>query len=120
MLAPQSLALCLYDIQQMIKCLNCKVEFDESNAYCENWLEPNKKLGCPDCHTFHLKVDKKFKLTNVLELVIFALSCFGSVTAFMDSEIKIGLYFGIIFMANGILILKRSSSKFDKVKLADS
>ena len=104
----------------MIKCLNCKTEFDQGSAYCEDWQEPTKKLGCPKCHTFHLKVDEKFNLVSTLEIIVFVISCFGTINAFINSDIKTSIYFGIIFVANGILILKKTSSRFDKVKLADS
>ena len=104
----------------MIRCLNCKAEFDQSSAYCEDWQKPTKKLGCPDCHTFHLKVDEKFDLVIILEAIIFMISCFGFINAFINSDVKTGIYFGIIFVANGILILKNTCSRFDKVKLVDS
>ena len=33
-------------------CTECGHQFDSHSLYCENWNNPERKLGCPNCKTF--------------------------------------------------------------------
>ena len=34
------------------ECLSCGEKFDSTTLYCEDWRDPNRSLGCPNCKTF--------------------------------------------------------------------
>lgn len=37
------------------KCPECQTVFTYQDALCEDWRDPNKSFGCPNCQTFFVK-----------------------------------------------------------------
>ena len=82
----------------MYQCLECKKEFDEQTAYCEDWRNPNKKLGCPECKTFYKPKNNRHWFMSNLNIFAIVFSALGAIQAVSSSEIKLALYFFIILV----------------------
>ena len=38
-----------------VKCPECQSIFTYQDALCEDWRDPNRSFGCPNCETFFVK-----------------------------------------------------------------
>lgn len=67
----------------MIKftCPECRHIFNAHTAYCQDRMDPNKSLGCPECHTFFRK---KFSLMAFLFQLLSVLGWVFLITGCMD------------------------------------
>ena len=41
--------------EHMTDCSHCGHAFSASQALCDDWRDPNKSFGCPQCGTFFVK-----------------------------------------------------------------
>lgn len=82
----------------MYQCLNCKKEFNDQTAYCEDWRDSRKSLGCPDCKTFYRPVKDRRWIRESAACTAVVFSAFGAVEAAFSSEYKMAIYFLVILM----------------------
>ena len=60
----------------MTACSACGTDFKASEALCDDWRDPNKSFGCPNCGTFFVKEMK----SNLSGSLIGGLLCGGAIT----------------------------------------
>ena len=41
------------------KCEDCETIFSEANCLCEDWRDPKRAFGCPNCGTFYVQVPNR-------------------------------------------------------------
>lgn len=81
-------------------CLECKKEFKERDAYCENWRVSDKSFACPHCKTF-FKRESKMLSKNSLRTGVIS----GGVLT--PSAMMIGKYLeggDVLFLVYGVFV----------------
>ena len=82
----------------MYKCLECETSFNEHTAYCENREDVEKRFGCPNCKTFYLRADEKYRVKSFVLTLIMIFSGLGCGDAISSGDVKFSIQFGIIFL----------------------
>ena len=88
----------------MIKftCTECRHVFDAHTTYCQDRLDPNKSLGCPECHTFFRK---RFCIAAFLFQALSLLGWAFLVTGFADLWLARDREVGYLKMTVGLIAL---------------
>lgn len=90
----------------MYKCLECGSEFTDQTAYCEDYRNPSRKLGCPNRKTFFIKSNEKMAVRNFILTLASIFSIFGLVDSIYLGDVKSSLQFGVISILLAIHIYK--------------
>lgn len=87
------------------QCTECSQKFDQTTAYCQDWRDPEKKLGCPKCHTFFIE---KFTETTISKLAVALAVAAGASYALLvavNPDMDIFLAIGAIPVAQSVYMI---------------
>lgn len=87
----------------MYKCSECNNSFSSREASCENWRNPKKSFGCPQCGAFFEKdfrpISSQSYITGIMSGGIF-IPAFSLVASyFKNGELMSLLYGGTILVS---------------------
>ncbi|RXJ73191.1 hypothetical protein CS022_10570 [Veronia nyctiphanis] len=66
-------------------CTECGHKFDSQSLYCEDWSNPERKLGCPNCKTF-FREKVAVRVRSNLAIVSGVLACTVMLYFFMTDQ----------------------------------
>lgn len=106
------------------KCTECGYKFTLRSGLCDDWKDPNKSFGCPECRTFYVKDMKpKYKESVKQGLFIGGIMVPAS-SLILDYVIKNGdmlsLFYGSIILLSAIGIWVLDSIPFNKLLVKSS
>jgi hypothetical protein len=99
------------------RCCVCSTVFSEEKAICEDWNDPMKSLGCPNCKTF-LKLDpaenvepyiSRYMFQVSMLLILGAVLC---VTSLFTNNKQILIYVaGAVCVSVSVIVIYQATQK---------
>jgi hypothetical protein len=100
--------------------MECESEFNDKDAICENWRNPEKKLGCPSCKTFYRCLPENISIDRSILTMILIMSMIGFMNSFSNSDLGSKLYLGTILILSIVLHFRylNNEAKYKKIERA--
>jgi len=99
-------------------CENCQHKFSASDALCDDWQDPERAFGCPECGTFFvrdLRPDKKAGVIGAIGGGVGACSAMLLTHGILQADYKVVLWSAMIILLSlvgAVLVFSRTNNDF--------